>query len=259
LAAAVYRTASREQVSLGGLKIMSKLLVLAALFWVAVGCRVEATASDFQTDANIVTGIDISDSVSAEDLDRLIAALASAISSRSVVESIRNGTEGRIGFSLFAWHHYRYRYVDWMLVSSADDANEVASMIRKRILLNAEPNVVDIGMRFPGSRTDISRAIDYAARSLDRAPYPTHRRIANIVGNGVDNVGEAARPARDRFMQEGGTINGVVFGDDPLVSSYYRDEVAGGPGAFVATLASTEDLVDAFRRKFLSDIALSRN
>lgn len=237
---------------------MNRFLLLILLLCVTVSWRSQAIAADEETDGNIITGLDISDSVVAADLDALVAALASAISSGPVLESIRGGPHGKIGFSVFAWHHNRYSYVDWVLIASDEDAKVAASMIRKRILVNVEPWVSDLSKRFPGSRTDISKAIDYAGRYLDRAPYSTRKRIVNIVGNGIDNVGEAAGPARDRFIRKGGTINGVVFGDDLSTSTYYHRQVVGGSGAFVIKLESTDDLVDAFSRKFLSDIALLR-
>ena len=237
---------------------MNKVLVLILLLSGTVDCRWQAIAADIETDGNIITGLDISNSVAPADLDHLVAALASAISSGPVLESIRGGIHGKIGFSVFAWHHNRYTYIDWMLIASDEDAKVAASMITRRILVNAEPDVIDNEKRFPGSRTDLSRAIDYAGKYLDKAPYSTHKRIVNIVGNGIDNVGETAGPARDRFLLAGGTINGVVFGDDSSVRTYYRRQVVGGPGAFVVTLTDTHDLVDAFSRKFLSDIALLR-
>ena len=237
---------------------MNKVLLLILLLYGAVDCQWQAIAADTETDGNIITGLDISDSVVPADLDHLVAALASAISSGPVLESIRGGIHGRIGFSVFAWHHNRYTYVDWMLIASDEDAKVAASMIKRRILVNAEPRTSDNEKRFPGSRTDLSRAIDYAGSYLDKAPYSTQKRIVNIIGNGIDNVGETAGPARDRFILTGGTINGVVFGDDSSVRTYYRRQVVGGPGAFVVTLADGHDLVDAFTRKFLSDIALLR-
>ena len=239
-----------------GIDGMNGLLLLTLLFCLAIGLSSQAVADDNETDANIVTALDISDSISRAELDDLVAALASAISSQPVVEAIRSGPTGRIGFSVFAWHHYRYSYVDWMLIASDDDAKEAASRIRRRLLARTEPRASEDGDRRPGRRTDISGAIDYAARLFGSAPYATQKRIVNIVGNGVDNVGEPAGPARDRFTRTGGTINGLVFGTDAAVTDYYLQQVIGGQGAFVSTIAGGSDLADAFRRKLLSDIAL---
>jgi hypothetical protein len=246
---------ARDSVSIDLLNAMTRLLFPLPLLLCCV-CRAPHAAADDETDANIVTAIDISDSVSRVELDRLVDALAAAISSGPVVELARSGSAGKIGFAVFAWHHYRYSYIDWILIASEEDAREAASMIRRRILMNAEPETSPGIERFRGRRTDISAAIDYAGKLLDRAPYATRKRIVNIVGNGVDNVGEPAGPARDRFTKTGGTINGLVFGGDLAVNAYYRNEVVGGLGAFVVSLAGGDDFVDAFRRKFLSDIAL---
>jgi len=238
------------------LRMMKRILLLLLLFCEALGWRSQATAASTETDANIVTAIDISDSVSRADLDRLVAALATAVASPPVVAAMRSGPTGRIGFSVFAWHHYRYSYVDWMPIASQRDAEEAAARIRKRILVNAEPRTNQPHEPIQGHRTDISAAIDYAGKLLDDAPFAARDRIVNIVGNGIDNVGEPAGPARDRFTRTGGTINGLIFGDHPKVTDYYRHQVAGGSSAFVVTIAGGGDLADAFRRKFLSDIAV---
>jgi hypothetical protein len=86
---------------------------------------------------------------------------------------------------------------------------------------------------FAPRMTDLSGALDHAAALLLSAPHAADRSVINVIGNGWDNVGEGPRAARDRVIATGGTINGVVLGLDPILMSYYRSNVIGGPGAFL--------------------------
>ena len=76
----------------------------------------------------------------------------------------------------------------------------------------------------------------------------------NIVGNGADNMGEPAAPARDRLLATGATVNGVVLGGDPDVADYYRRNVAGGAGSFVIATTAADTLIEVMHRKLLLDL-----
>jgi Protein of unknown function (DUF1194) len=92
---------------------------------------------------------------------------------------------------------------------------------------------------------------------ISMAPYAADRAVVNIVGNGEDNVGEEAQVARERFIPMGGTVNGVVLGADPLVFDYYRQQVIGGPGAFVISTGEATSLVEVLTQKFLNDFVVA--
>jgi hypothetical protein len=124
-------------------------------------------------------------------------------------------------------------------------------------LVNVETEARANEKFYIGRLTNLSQAIDHAAGMILTAPYATDRAVVNIIGNGEDNVGEDAGPARDRVIALGGTVNGAVLGDDPLVLDYYRQEVIGGPGAFVIGAGGAATLVEALKRKFLADIVVA--
>jgi Ca-activated chloride channel homolog len=100
----------------------------------------------------------------------------------------------------------------------------------------------------------VSGAIDYGRSMLQSAPFDTNHRIINIVGNGVDNVGEHAWLARDRATAEGITINAVALGRDVTIYNYFKREVIGGPEAFVFSANDPEHLVEVLARKFTTEI-----
>ena len=105
-----------------------------------------------------------------------------------------------------------------------------------------------------GRLTDLSQAIEYADAMLLTAPFPGDRAVINIVGNGKDNVGEDPMQSRDRVVARGGTINGLVLGNDPEMFGYYRDSVIGGLTSFVMSVSGNSTMTDAMVRKLIADI-----
>jgi hypothetical protein len=229
---------------------------------VALGCALlfgnAALADAIVTDANIVTGLDISYSIGPDDLQLQIEGMAQAMRSPEVLAAIRSGRYGRIGFAVFAWHHNQFpEVVPWVIITSQADALAVARTIEARLDVNVEMEARRKEAYYIGRLTDLSQAIDHAAAMISTAPYASDRAVVNIVGNGDDNVGEEAGVARDRITEIGATVNGVVLGGDPLVLDYYREQVVGGPGAFVISTGDAGTLVEVMTRKFLYDIIVA--
>jgi uncharacterized protein DUF1194 len=214
-------------------------------------------ADSIVTDANLVTGLDISDSVSAEYLRLELEGMAHAISSPEFLAAVQAGQSGRIGFAVFAWHHNQFpQVVSWTLIASEQDARTVARAIEARLLVDVEGEGRRSEVFYAGRLTDLSQAIDHAALMLQTAPYAARRAVINIIGNGEDNVGEDAQAARDRAVEKGIIVNGVVLGTDPAMLDYYRREIVGGPGAFVMWASNIAVMSDVMARKFQSDIVL---
>ncbi len=221
-------------------------------------CSHSAPADDVATDANVVTALDISYSIEPDDMRLEIEGMARAIRSPEFLAAIRSGRHGRIGFAVFAWHHNRFPdVVSWTLIASEADALAVARRIEARLRVDVELEARRNEKFYIGRLTDLSQAIDHAAAMLRTAPFVGERSVVNIIGNGEDNVGEDAEVARDRTVEAGTTVNGVVLGDDPIVLDYYRRQVAGGPGAFVMSTGEPAAMAETLRRKFLYDIVMN--
>jgi Ca-activated chloride channel family protein len=60
-------------------------------------------------------------------------------------------------------------------------------------------------------------------------------------------------------VARGGTINGLVLGDDPEMIAYYRDWVIGGRASFVMSVSRENAMTDALVRKFIGDIVADRS
>ena len=226
-----------------------------------------------RTDINIVTAIDISDSVSAEEMHLQIAGLAAALRSPQVLRAFRSGPEGRVGFTVFAWHDHSFpRVAQWTVIASEADAEAVAREIEQRHDVDVETEARQDGARlysqyqprqgglygattfYYGRLTNLSGAIDHGVELLDSAPFAATRTIINIIGEGTDNVGEGAPPARNRAMRKGVIVNGLVSSGVPASLAYYRSDVVGGTGSFVIPVASRDSFAEAMVRKFIGDV-----
>lgn len=232
---------------------MRRVLVLFVFGCALLAGRL-AFADGVRTDANIVTGLDLSGSIEAPEAQLQIDGIAMAIRSPQIIAAIRHGNHGRIGFAVFVWADGNYPVLkSWRLIGSAEEALAISQEIAEQLHAIRRSEIV---VRL-GALTDVSGAIDFGRGMLLSAPFAGTRNIINIVGNGVDNVGEHARLARDRAVAEGITINGVALGRDRTIYDYFKREVIGGPQAFVFAARDSEHLVEVLARKFTSEIVFN--
>lgn len=216
----------------------------------AAGDELAATAP-IVTDANIITALDVSSSINAQETIMQIHGMAEAIRAPEILAAIQHGRHGRIGFAVFVWADGDYpALVSWRLIESAEDAAAASDEIKSRLEVILKASASNVG-----SLTNLSGAMEHAAELLDGAPYSSKRSIVNIIGNGADNVGEDPTKAREGLLARSVTINGVVVGGDPKVIAYYRRQVVGGRTAFVLSADKAETIVQVFALKFLSEIA----
>jgi Ca-activated chloride channel homolog len=82
-------------------------LGMLSLGWAHL-CGGVCLAGEIGNDANIVTGLDISDSITPDEIRLEIEGMARAIRSPEVLAAIQSGKNGRIGFAVFAWSHNQF-------------------------------------------------------------------------------------------------------------------------------------------------------
>ncbi len=91
---------------------------------------------------------------------------------------------------------------------------------------------------------------------LRAAPGSAHRRVIDISGDGANNRGRAVARARDEAVADGVTINGLpILNVEPWLDEHYRDQVIGGPGAFMIAIDSYDQFAEAILRKLLTEIS----
>jgi Protein of unknown function (DUF1194) len=233
-------------------KAIVTLLIFAAA---AISASVAAAAE--QVDLLLVLAADVSRSVDSGKFQLQREGYAAAISDPRVLDAIRSGRNGRIGLSFVEWSGVGSQRVviDWTTISDPESAKGFGDR-----LLEASRSFAD--------RTSISGAIEFAMGQLARARYEAARRAIDISGDGTNNAGREVVLARDEAVAQGVTINGlVILSETPLawnpdhtnppggLENYYRNNVIGGPGAFVLVAQNFGSFGQAIVKKLIAEVA----
>ncbi|SDB70112.1 DUF1194 domain-containing protein [Belnapia rosea] len=212
-----------------------------------------ARAEGEPVDVLLVLAVDVSRSVDEDEARLQREGYRNAVSDPVVVEAIRGGMMGAIGLAYVEWAggEYQRLVLPWTRIASAADAQGWAERLAE-------------APRASLSWTSISGALDFSLKVLNDAPFEATRRVIDVSGDGVNNSGGPVEMARDRVVAEGITINGLpivndrpTFGRMPPVplDEYYRENVIGGPGAFVVVAEDFQSFGNAVKRKLIREIA----
>ncbi len=210
-----------------------------------------ANAPGVNVDSTIITGIDVSDSISDVELLIQVEGIGQAIQAPEVMTAIQSGRVAKIGFLVFLWADGDFPIVaGWSEISTLEDATDVAQR-----MMAAVHEIRSSGTSRVGSLTDVSAALQFAGELLAHSPFVAEQNVINLISNGVDNVDSSPEQVRDHLVSQGVRINGVVIGGLPAIVTYFRESVIGGPSAFVVPVTEREGLVYALCRKFRWDLA----
>jgi hypothetical protein len=216
-----------------------------------------ASSAAEQVDLLLVLAADVSRSIDSEKFQLQRDGYAAAITDPRVLEAIKSGRTGRIGVSFVEWSGLSSQRVviDWATISDAESAKNFADR-----LLEAPRSFAD--------RTSISSAIEFAMAHLARAPFESARHTIDVSGDGTNNSGGEVTQARDAAVAQGATINGlVILSETPLawnpdhtnpaggLENYYRNNVIGGPGAFVMAAEGFNSFGRAIVKKMIAEVA----
>lgn len=212
-----------------------------------------AAAQTEPVDVELVLAVDVSLSMSPDELEIQRAGYAAALINEQVIQSIQDGAHGRIAVTYFEWagETVQHVIVPWTIVASREDAERVADQ------LSANP---------PNSarRTSISGALSFAGDLFAESGMRGMRRVIDISGDGPNNQGSTIGPVRDTLVNQGITINGLpLMTNGGLASAYdvadldlyYASCVIGGPGAFMIPVNDWPQFPEAIRRKLVLELA----
>lgn len=210
-----------------------------------------------QVDLLLVLAADVSRSVDAKKFQLQREGYAAALSDPRVLDVIKSGRNRRIAVSLVEWSGMSSQKVviDWTLIDGPAAAQQFGDR-----LLETQRSFAD--------RTSISGGIDFALAQFPRAPFDATRRTIDVSGDGTNNSGRDVRQARDEALSRGITINGlVILSEHPLpwnpehtnppggLAHYYRENIIGGPGAFVMEAKDFNSFGQAIIGKLIAEIA----
>jgi hypothetical protein len=228
-------------------------LALSAL----ILAQVARARAEEDVDLLLVLAVDVSRSIDQPKFLLQRDGYAAAVSNRAVLEAIRSGPHQKIGLEFVEWSGFGAQklVIDWTMIDGANAARRFGDQV-----VEAPRSFAD--------RTSISGGIEFAAAQLERSPFKAPRHIIDVSGDGTNNAGRDVGAARDAAVAKGITVNGlVILTDSQLLfnaehtnppgglEKYYRDNVIGGPSAFVMVAEDFNAFGKAIVKKLIAEIA----
>jgi Protein of unknown function (DUF1194) len=209
-----------------------------------------------ETDLEVILAADVSRSIDDGEFELQRKGYAAAVTDPRVLTAIHARANGAIGVCFIEWSGDQEQHivVDWTEIHDEEDAGSVAAAI-----LSAPRSFM--------GRTSISAAIDFAMERFAAAKWQANRRIIDISGDGTNNSGRPITEARDQAIGSGVTINGLaIINDKPNLGYsahtqppgglplYYKENVIGGPNAFLLVVRDFNSFADAMANKLAKEI-----
>ena len=192
----------------------------------------------------LVLAVDVSESVSSGRYTLQREGIARAFESPQLVEAIA-AIPGGIQVLVVEWSDPEKIAitVGWTRISNRGSAAAFAALVRAT-------------KRSSSGLTAIGPALLAAAAAFDYMPEEASHKVIDISGDGMANFGVPPAEARDRLVARGITINGLaILTEEPWLDEYYRQNVIGGPSAFVISAKTFESFADAMLRKLVQEVA----
>jgi hypothetical protein len=215
-------------------------LLLAAVLVLGVAPAVRAET----VDTALVLALDVSLSVDEQEYELQRDGIAAAFEDPALMAAMAGGKNRAIDVLVLEWSDPEIQVVsvDWTRVTDAASANAFAAKVRGT-------------KRSSHGLTAIGNGLMAAGAAFERLPDAAARRVIDVSGDGMANIGVPCSEARDALLAKGVTINGLVMlNDEPWVDGYYGENVVGGPGAFLMQVADYREFAAAIREKLLSEI-----
>ena len=206
-------------------------------------CALFATPA-FACGVELTLAMDVSRSVSTKEYKLQMNGLADALDDEEVRAAIKAIPDG-VMTTVFIWgdQHQQKQTTAWTLLKGGAETSAFAMEVRST-------------RRYFGfTLTGLGAAMLYANELSKTAPQKCRRRVIDISGDGVWNNGISPAQAWTTLPRDV-TINGlVILGATPDPLKFYKEEVIGGPAAFVEIAEDFEDYARAIKRKLLRELA----
>jgi hypothetical protein len=228
-------------------------LLVCALLWLPAG---PARAME-DVDVALVLLSDVSRSVNDPEYKLQKEGYVAAFTSQPVINAIRGGALGVIAVAYveFAGAHEVQTVLDWTVIRDRASAEAFAARLAGE------------QRRFWG-RTAIGEGIHHGMQMLSESGVNPTRRVIDVCADGTSNSGREVGPARDEAVAQGIIINALaIINENPFpwaqahvnppggLMHYFRENVVGGPGAFVLEVRDFAKFGEAMTRKLVMEIA----
>ncbi|HUZ73201.1 MAG TPA: DUF1194 domain-containing protein [Stellaceae bacterium] len=210
-------------------------LVLAA----SVPARAE------KVDIALVLAVDVSASVDAGEYRLQHEGIARAFENPQVIAAIRGGGRGAIDATVIEWSDRNKQVVtvNWTRIDDAKSGAAFAAAVRA-------------SRRSSAGLTAIGDALFAAGAAFARLGDSPGRRIIDLSGDGMANIGPDPAQVRDRLVAQGITVNGLaILETEPWLDQYYDRYVVGGDHAFLLKVDGFQSFATAIEQKILGEIA----
>ena len=208
-----------------------------------------------KVDVELVLAVDGSGSIDDIEFALQRKGYARAISHPLVLNAIRGGEFQKIAVLFVEWGAPESveTIVDWTVVRDADSAKAFADK-----LIAAARQVFGYN--------SISAAIAYSTKQLLSNAYDGRQKIIDISGDGPQINGPPLAVVRAAALKAGITINGLAIKTRTGTSfrsafavpleDHYRQDVIGGPGAFVMSADEETPFEEVILSKLVREIAM---
>lgn len=232
-------------------KTFARVLLLLAAVFLAAG----PAAAEEVVDLELVLLADATGSIDTAEIKFQREGYATAITDPEVLAAITGGLHGKIAVTYVEWGDMTSQQVvvPWTVISSADGAQKIASVLR------ATP-------RLAFGSNAIGAALVRGMQLLETNQYKGLRRVIDLSADSANNWnGPPIAEVREVVTAKGITINGLAIlcrdlecGGRPVaynLEEAFQREIIGGPGAFVVTAGDMKSFAAAVKRKLILEIA----
>lgn len=221
------------------------LVRLVPLFSIALALASLHGVHAEAVDMALVLAVDVSESVDADEYFLQHEGIARAFENPQIIDTIKAGKRGVIDVLVLEWSDRDKQAVtvDWTTVRDQGSAAAFAAKVRA-------------SKRSSNGLTAIGDALLAASAALQRLSDQASRRVIDVSGDGMANIGPPPATVRDALVAQGITINGLaILASEPWLDTYYDNDVIGGDGAFLLQVQDFNSFATAIQQKLLAEIA----
>jgi Protein of unknown function (DUF1194) len=211
----------------------------------ALAAATAAPAHAARVDVALVLAVDVSESIDAGEYRLQHEGIARAFENGKVIQAIQGGRRGAIDATVIEWSDRDKQIVTvgWTRIDDARTGAAFAAAVRA-------------SRRSSAGLTAIGDALNAADAAFARLADAPDRRVIDVSGDGMANIGPNPGTVRDRLVAQGITVNGLaILQTEPWLDQYYDQYVVGGDHAFLLKVENFQSFATAIEQKLLGEIA----